>query len=543
MLDPTRLSIVRTGGDGEKRRWGGDEYDAANVPSGISFSTSLSAGFRDFGCKLTRRPDVPWYDLDRFDRLEVVGAGGELAWQGRAAEFPRQTGAEFSIDVSGVGYSAHLLDDPSFTEIYIDRDPSRWTEAGDARRLLVESNDNPIVNGPQVVPRDAGAALLLQIEGAWVAPHRPRAEAWYHAPAANKVARILASFEGDTSDLAFVLGCHFTDQEAALDETGADAYTAQTGSIDRSPTTPRRRAAFHWTYSSTPAGADGSSYGLYLRDLLAIGSHLVPLVGNPYGVLADDVIRDVLARAAPQIKAGQIDGTLFPIPHLVFADPVNASDVIEAVNAYHLRDWGVYEGPDREPALFWREAENYRRRWVIRLDEGGSLDLAGETAEASYNGVLVAFTDPAGVQRTAGPISSGADYQDDSLIDTSENNPVNSHGIHRRWGRLDLSFTATAESAIQLGRIWLQEMSKVSHRGAISATGYVRDRETGGRYPAWMVRAGDSVTVPDYDGIERRIVDTSYQHDSLGLSASLDSLPHRLDAIMQRAGIALVGIE
>ena len=45
-----------------------------------------------------------------------------MAWQGRLERAPRVSGDQMAVSPAAVGWQAHLEDDKSAVEIYVDRD-------------------------------------------------------------------------------------------------------------------------------------------------------------------------------------------------------------------------------------------------------------------------------------------------------------------------------------------------------------------------------------------------------------------------------------
>jgi hypothetical protein len=91
-------------------------------------------------------------DQRLFDDVLVYGAGRRIAWEGRTTEFPYADGV---IRPGAVGWGAHLKDDTSLREIYVDRDLSRWREVSLARRSNLIGTFTP--NGPSALSDVGGA--------------------------------------------------------------------------------------------------------------------------------------------------------------------------------------------------------------------------------------------------------------------------------------------------------------------------------------------------------------------------------------------------
>lgn len=528
-------------------RWGPDAEAVGDVPRGLSFSTSDPGGFKDSQVSLARRIDKEWPDLQLLRDIRIHGAGRRVAWEGRLQDIPRHHAEDHAINPGAVGHSAALDDDPSFRECYVGRDLGELAEIAAQRRLGYGTTFSYV--GYSVAP-DSGQgrpSLALEVGGAW-GSQRPLAGAMYDAGPGCAIAFCDYEFETSTADANFEMELNnsLTDAGPAVDTSGDLATGATTGSGTFSPTTARRVLAFFWRYATGPAGADGAQYRCYLRRLAWFGNHGLTIRGTKpaRGLYASDVIANIVSRVAPDLtfttgNDGSIQPSTYIIPHLVFSSPTKGSDAIMAVNAYHQRSWGVEEGK----RFFWRSTAKPRRRWRIRRSLGHGVDLLGPQAEAAINGVMVSFSDPAGVQRVIGPTGcTTADYTSALLADTSPTNPVTLAGIKRKWGELSLSFVTDYDGAAQVGAAWLRDkLENANSRGSIVVTGLVEDDETGALYPSWYMRAGDSAIVTDGDGIERRIIETSYDNDSETCTCNLDSTPSKVDALMERMGIALVG--
>lgn len=559
-----RLSIVLTTADGHLERFGPDEPNAEDIPQSLSFSTAIpGAGFKDAQFSLTSPIDRERLDLEIFDNVRIHGAGNETAWEGRVHQLPRKHGEDFSIEVGAVGWSAHLKDDPSFKEIYVDQDKGRWGPVSTQRRINLLASYG--VSDPTVQPDPATgeAALKTAVTGPWsTTPGRPRAEALYDAGPGIDIGSVYyawkraSNIDNTNANWAWQVVLGTDDLFTSTDSTGS-LRAAGPGTGTLSATDSRRAAFVYLDFANVAGGQDNVEYPIFWTALAVYGDHGLTKQGTAsatgaQGFYGSDVVADVVSRAAPLLTyttgdGGSIEPTSFVIPQLAFPDPTDASEVIDRVNAYHLYEWGVYE--DRQ--FFFRQPDPDRLCWEARTDQGLEYDFEGDDAENLFNGVIVSYTDPNGQQKTAGPPGSGCDDESSALEDTSETNPVNAHGLGRRWGQLSVSQVTTAGSsggAVQIGYVWLAEHSLPQRKGTLVLRPRLNEvpmvqHPAGGTRPLWKIRAGDFVRVGDFPAdVPRRIVSTRYDHGSRTMTLDVDNASTKLDAILERIGIALVGI-
>ena len=536
------LSVRVTTATGESYRWAPDEWDYLNIPQSLSFSTAMPGGFDTLSVVLPRRIDRDYPDLNLLDNIEVLGAGNQVAWEGRVVQLPRSLDEVFSITVGAVGWSSHLMDDPSFREIYVDRELGNW-------KMLPTAAHSIALRGASLAPVTANIAadpatglptIELVAEGNW-AGITPIVYPYYDAGPGLKIAKVYADWTLTTSEKwnwKYIAGddgdftganVHESATLAGGPFSGHGLYSGSAGA--------QRCFGWKWWYTESTAGLAGAQYVASLRKLAVFGNHGLPLIGPEaeLGVSASSVIEDVLHRAAPllQVDSDSIEETTFPIPQLAFKEATTAHEVIEKVNAYHLWEWGVFE--DRK--FFFREPNSERLCWEARLSDGAKLDLEGTQVADIYNGVVVQFSDASGESKTAGPIGSGCDYEDGRLEDSSSTNVINEHGIPRKWAVLSLSIATTNVGAIQIGQIYLGEKRLPQRRGTMTLTGY-GFHPTAGPLPVWRLRAGDWVRVGDHPADEpRRIIATSYDADSDTISLTLDNTSQKIDAIIEWVGV------
>lgn len=546
-----RLSLSVTHADGRVTRWGPDELEPGSIPSDLTFSTSMPGGFRDLSCSLLRRIDLDYPDQALFDNVRAYGPGNRTAWDGRFTQFPRSHGQGFSVTPGAVGWAAHLRDDPSFREIYVDRDLTRWRETSRDRRIGV-------INGATFSPYDASIkadtssgfpAIGMEVDDEWTLASRPICESVYDAGPGNAIEYVRFSWNRSStttsSDWVWRLISADGDDNTSLNvgEATSDLQNEPnaTGSSAFTPSTPRRYMMLQFLWNAAVASNQaGVKSAVYWYDLAVFGDHGLPEQGTApnNGLYVSDMIAHIISSAAPLLNTSGIEQTDFVVPHAAFPEPITAEDAITLLNGYHYWEWGVFD--DR--TFVYRPTSPDRLTWEARLDQGAFMELEGDTAEQVFNGVLVSYRDAIGESKTIGPPGGNADATSNLLEDTSETNPVNAHGIPRRWARLDISQPTTQAGAEQLGFVWLAEHSLPQRRGNLTLTGSVT-HPTEGDVPVWRVRAGDYIKPTDLPSyVPRRIISTTYNHATRSLSCELDNTSLKLDAILERLGVGLVGV-
>jgi len=440
--------------------------------------------------------------------------------------------------------------------VYVDRDLGRWTGPSLQRQIDLAASSFSSA-GMEVTPDPTTGqpALTCNLNGPWQATTKPIIGPLYDSGGIPLGSLYYAWKRGggvtiNPADANWTWETFLsTDDRLTASDTSGNLRAAGpgTGTVTATAAT-REFAMLQFYYAAGPAGGNNDLYQIAWTCLAVYGNHGLTKQGtadatNAQGFYAHDVIADVVARAAPMLVyttglGGSIAPVEFVIPHLSFLDPVTAEDAISLINGYHLYEWGVYD--NRE--FFWRPPDPGRMTWEARLSEGAQISLEGDDSANVFNGVFVTYTDPSGRKSTVGPPNSVADVIDSTLVDTSLDNPVNRANIPRKWGRLEISNPTTSAGAIQLGAVWLAEHNLPARRGQLTLTGQVWHPEKGMR-PVWAVRAGDYIRIADRPNDPvRRIIETSYDHDSRRMTASLDNTVFKLESIMERMGVALVGV-
>lgn len=548
------LGVTVTHADGSTTRWAGDERLAENIPSGITCSTSVPGGYKDATLTLPRRIDRDYPDVSLFDDVRIWGPANETVWNGRVVAIPRSHSDTTTLTIQCVGWASHLRDMPFFREVYVDRDLSHWQGMSRQRKLNWLGTGAATVQDGQIEPDVSTGipALVLAIDGSFT---ELRLESWYDSGPGLAVASDYSDYVGNGTTSTWDAYLGVADDDVGTNEAlSADlsSGTNSSGTTTFTPATPRRWA-FVRLRAAGPVG-DDVRRSFQHRRLAVWGNHGLTKQGTAPndGLYASDVIANIVSRAAPLLTyttgaGGSISPTTFVIPQLEFRDPVTAEDAILRTNAYHLWEWGVYGGANDAsgyPAktFFFRPPDPNRCQWEARLSDGAHLDLEGDQGDTVYNGVVVTYTDTAGVTHTVGPPGSGAEATDATLADTSSSNPINAHGIPARYAQLSITPITTQTGAIQIGSVFLAEQSLPQRRGQLTVKGTLQ-HPTQGRRPVWQVRAGDYIRLQDHPtDVPRRIIETSYSDDTGELVMSLDNSVWKVEALLERIGVSMAGV-
>jgi LysM repeat protein len=458
-------------------------------------------------------------------------------------EFPSTGGAQAQITPQCYGYQNALSDNNSAAMIYVDLDLTKWQGPSLARQIQLAAANYQI--GSVSVAADPASnipAIVLSVADSWASPYIQDCEAWYDAGDTGLIASLFYTLE-DPSSIDPVwndeIALSSDDVQTIVETSGNVAATFVANTF--TPSTPYRYAAIAHAYGVTPAGTQGATYNAYWR-VAVYGNHGLTLRGSssPMGVWASDVIAHALTHWAAEIafttgSNGTIQPSAFVIPQLVFA-PTTVANIIQQSTQYELLDWAVWEqtGGTTGPTMFVNERGARGKSWVSRVGPA-QLQQAGPQASRIWNGVVVQFTGVDGLTQTAGPPGSGCTLTDASLQDLDPSNPANEAGIDK-WAPLQMG-TSTPAGAIQVGGKFLVEQAQADTAGSAALVGHIQDT-SGVWWPAWMARAGDSISFLDAaNSSPRRIVNTSYDDSSKTNSISLDQPPDSIAALLQRMSI------
>ena len=456
---PLRLMVEVVGTDSRFTRWGVDEPHPENVPSAITFSSTMPGGFEQAALTLPRKPDVDYPDLDEFSKVTIRGAGGKIAWQGRLETTPRTSGDQLAISPGVTGYQAALADNNAAREIYIDCDLTRWQGPSIGRQAVLGTAGFDFEQ-PSTFPDPTHGtpALIETLTGAWT---RTRTcEAYYDAQNLPLATLYFAwtQLGLGTTDTNWGWNVNLIDNDlfgATGDWSGnLRASGPGTGSVPATTAT-RKNAVAAFSYAAA-GGTPGTLYQMYWSYLGVVGTHGLTIQGTlgatgGIGVYASDVVAHAVGKYAPGLaltKAGvsTIEATNFLIPQLAFPDATTAAAIVTQATSYGLEDWYVDEGPTFHLA----SRDNHGKDWQARVGPSG-LQETGPTVDQIYNGAVVAYTDVSGITRTVGPPGSGANTTDATLFDSDPQNAATAAGLTRIAPPIQLGVSVAA-AAVKVGQ-------------------------------------------------------------------------------------------
>lgn len=546
---PTRLHLEATTPNGRHYRWGQDEPRAHRVPGDISFSTTMPGGFDQLDVTLPRKPSIDYSDLERLSTVRVLGAGGAVRGEFRLQSTPRTSGDQMSVSPGCVGWQAHLEDDKSASEVYVDGDLNNWGGMSTQRKLDVVTG-NLAPNDASVTSDETSGSPSLETgfdgDGGSI---WPIADGWYDAGPGNRIGSIYYAWKKASSVSNADTNNHWLVRASTDDlETSTDATSelraAGPGTGTLTATGGNKRfGEVQFYYASSPL-TSGVHYSIFWTCLGVFGDHGLTKQGTAsatqaQGFFASDVIAHALGKWCPLLSfttAGSdpsVQATGFVIPQLVFKDATTAAEIIAQANRFELNDWAVWEGK-----TFYLNPRNARgRKWRARVAPS-QLSETGPSLDRSWNGVIVSFQDPSGSTKTVGPTGSLADSTDAALFDSDPSIPANQLGI-KRYTLIDMGIVSTIAGATEVGRRFLEETKLLDTSGQAELVGTVVD-DRGVERPASAVRAGDQISMIDAaDSSYRRIVKTSYADSTRTNTIDLDAPPEGQDALLERLGVVL----
>lgn len=548
---PTRLMVQIKTLNGASYRLGWDDPNPLNVPQNLQFSTVMPGGFERCSFTLQRDPRLTYPDLQPLSTVVVEGPGGDIRWEGRLEKLPDVGGDQAQVTVEAFGWQAHLEDDKSTREIYIDQELSKWEGATIKRQIAL------VEQGYQLSGMSVGAdpvtnlpAVVTSFTGGWSSSW-PVSETWYDAKGIP-IGVLFVSWRETNLNGADEFW-NWMARFSTDGNTTADQWQLRTETSPKEhvPGAANRTWAnlLLW-YQNKPAGSD-VTYAAYWAPAV-YGRHGLTnrrsSSSEPGGFYASDVVAHAISKWAPKLKyttgsEGTIKPTTFVIPQLAFTEPTTVAEIMKQAIRFELPDWAVWEGP----TFYMHPRGEGGREWRARVGPA-KLQEAGPQVSNLFNGVCVQYQDVTGVTRMVGPpgfAGGTTETESASLLDTDPENPWNELGVNdlgvKHWALLKMG-TSTVAGAKRVGEIFLQESKKLETSGQAAHVGHCED-EAGVMWPVSKMRAGDTVSYVDAAHTNpRRIVKTDYDDHTKTCTVQLDQPPDQMTALLERLSVVLVGV-
>jgi len=195
------------------------------------------------------------------------------------------------------------------------------------------------------------------------------------------------------------------------------------------------------------------------------------------------IIRDLVS-LIPGLVPGVIDaGDDFALPSCEALQRRSALAILEEIVGYYTREWGVWE----EGRFDWRQPNLDETQWIANASDllPGS-EIVG-SLDGTYRRVFVQYMDAGGGYQT-----------EQSAVTQDQRNPF-AGGISNRDLLHSVNFPMTTASALQLANklaTLVGSFPTVTGRLILPARKLVQ-HATNGPSEAFLVRAGDNITVPD----------------------------------------------
>lgn len=540
-----RLMHTATTPSGKTFRWGEDEPGAENCFEDLTDSDSVPGGDKELSCSLPRKPHIDYADMQRGTTIRQYGAGRDRPLREfRLQDAPKTSGDRLVMNPAALGLQAHLSDDESAQEIFIDADLGAWGDPSIQRRLNLGKENYPLSASASAGFHDAGetpAGIMFDFSGVQKeAGNKPGNEQTYYGGGVN-LGRLLYDFTGDGSTTwaetpALSSDDLWSSYDGPKNLNGASASQQEV----TASAAGRRYAILQAFFTGAYVGPMNNKH--LFTHIRVMGRHGLPTYGTwpNIGVLFSDVMAYALGKWAPLIDFttgpnGTIRPTKFLIPHLAFKEPSTVMQMAEQGNRFEMDEWAVWAG--RKGPTFHlnpRGEREGRKRWRVRSREAQLKDT-GTSFDSSINAVVVVWQDFDGTTRLVGPPGTGLSVTDSRLLDTDPLNPVNQIPGLRKYKKIVMKDKGTLEGAIERGQQYLEQVKLLDNSGEATLTGYVED-EHGMFWPYHYVKSGDLLDPLDGKG-DRYMVSAGRTRASRSASVFLDAPPDSREAMLEQLGV------
>jgi hypothetical protein len=518
------LSVSITGPNNQAVEFSTTSDDSESLVTVDRITTKWGTGHESAQLTLHRDPLKRFDDIDLLYDVSITAADGTEVFGGRVSGLNPESGR---TQINCVGNWSSAKDRSGVSELFVDRSMERWSGMPLNRRAAVLAAGYAPEDGTTT-----GATIVTKIpQPVWTAGSLPAAEAWYTAPAGTAIGKIVGVWTRSGAGVGtggtphrWVAVLATNDTATTANASGDLEAAGPAAFVLDSTTADRKFASLSYYYDAAYGTADSIDRSITWSQNAVVGVHGLT------SITPSTVVKFLTAKYCPGLTydADSIVEHTYEIPHLV----LESTDVAEGwarANAFAnwtVNVWGnkVHFGPD--PSLTEPD-------FILDIDRGDLLDPDGQTIDNDrpVNGVEVFYTDSlTGRAERVGPDD---DYR---LRSDDPENPCNKMGIDR-WGKLDISFPATEDDAIQIGSVWFAEASTPNRVGSGTAVGMVLARD-GSEVPVSSIRSGHVVRYA-HEAVGRLVYSTTYEPGASKIDLKFDNAPATLSAVLERIGVAL----
>ncbi len=248
---------------------------------------------------------------------------------------------------------------------------------------------------------------------------------------------------------------------------------------------------------------------------------------DPAGLTCDQAIK-AIAAFCPLLNTEGVLPSSRLVTHPAWDDLTDPLDMWLELNAAELRQLAVWT--DRRLVWVPLARDEANADWVVRLDEGASVNFDGPSTARLATGVQVQYDDVDTSLRTV--------LTPDTTPSLTVNDPdlLDALGEQRIVPTIKLARPNTAAGAVHIGVTVLADLNRPKNPCRLTVKGHVRDL-AGNWQQGWLPRAGETVVIEDYDDSPPRLIhETSWTQDTLTMVMDLDANGQTIDSLIANAG-------
>ena len=450
------------------------------VDEGFTFSSTHPGGFEAASFPIPH--DKP--QIDRGDHV-LLTCGLSVAWEGRVKEVQRSLGAKTLIQCEG--YKT-LLNEHTFSEVFVDRELSRWQGPPLGRQQgLLENAYREEAGQVSYDPVAQVPAILQSTKAPVVLPPTPTIENWYFAngiPIGSLYAAYSVGANMTAESTWYPAMYIATEPSWGMGSRNEENFVSKaSGTFTLTSTGGSKTYAVLQIVRSAEIKGE-AEYAFLWKNVAVYGKHgLTKRGGEPGGFYPSDVAQWAMEKC-PGVQVGFVTASTEIVPHLVYLQPVPYEKLLDDMAKYAGYHWGVWESAtaltgSAEPRVDFLPVPLVTAPTLYAWrKQCQGLDVR-ESIDNQYDTAVVTYTEPGGEER-----SVEVSYENETL--RTENGEGNE--VHRQLV-LGLG-TGTKAAAEAYGMTQLKLLGdEALMTGSVTIVEPIQEAG-GGPTPAWLARPG-----------------------------------------------------